>query len=181
MAAPEIERFRPNMLFSWFRFLDETLYVVDSVEQTLKQRFSGLQLVAAYPDSLFELKAPIVAITGTEVGDGQVNVYGEGEFGLEFLLHAYGFVVGQGGGKSRAQANRIYSDRLMSDIQGLVFVARSSGIPLYDHASKAALGKSAEVLSVVARTIPRVSPITEADEHRFLVEARVEYVSPTEG
>jgi hypothetical protein len=168
-----VQRSLMNVNFSLFKFLNENTYTVGVTAGTLKQHFSDLMIMSAYPDDLMKTTKPTLAVGGLEVADAEADFFGGALFGATYRLPLYGFVMGRG---SDAK-NKAYRDRLMSDLYE-IFIAQcgDEGFDLYDADSKTLQDAGGlEITNARARMLPVNAPDIEADRYKFVFELDVHY------
>jgi hypothetical protein len=160
-----------NIGHSIYRFIQT--YPYDGVVPggTLRQQFSQLTIVPAYPTDLLTIRGPVLAIgTASSIGSTQ-EFYAERQRDQIILVDLYGFVAGQGSEHS----NALYLTRLMQDVFWLFdSVGRDDGITLFDRDTASEIGQ-VEVDQARIRQVPETLPAVEADRFKFVLELELAY------
>lgn len=162
----EYSRLYPDVNASVLAYLQSVQYDIGGGLKYLKDNFPGLRYVSGYPDDVTALKFPTLAVAPGDIQPGEI-FYGEARQGGNLNHNIWGFVLGQG----KESDNRLYRDRLMSDLQ-VVFgvIALDAGITVIDSSSQLATNEAIEVVSVVVRPLPVTAPEIAAERFKFVVE-----------
>ena len=158
-------------MYSVYRWLANTSYLVGVTAGTLATHHVGLRIIPAYPDDLARITTPTIAISGPGNTSGGDDFYGDALGGDRYGISIFGFILGQGSD----DRNRRYRDRLMNDVYQLCSAAGTTeGFALYDEVTATQIGWL-EMIGVQALLLQANAPELNVERYRFLVLAEIPY------
>jgi len=177
MVVSVSEKSITNTTQSLYHFLNYEVYArsgsASYTTNTLKDFFSGLNIIVGDPDNLEQLKLPTISLKFGDLDGGQTEGYGshiEMET-LSYTLHGYV------GGQENHGHSLAYRDLLYNDLNSLI--RGQDYINLYEdsnYITGAYLGDIGINNDTITSSVIAIDDETDAGRYQFSINFEVEYL-----